>query len=149
MNTTGKLLSLVGASCLAAFATTAPAQAAPKPCCYTSSGTYENVTSSTCLRYGGRLVSQGYCGRGYYGRGNYGPAYQDGNASFSIQFGNVVIGYSDGYYDGNRRWHRWRNDRERSWYQQNRRTSYYHTTRDRDRDRKRRDWRNGRRNDWR
>lgn len=144
MNTTGKLLSLAGASCLAAFAATAPAQAAPKPCCYTSSGTYANVTSSTCYRYGGRLVPQEYCSRGYYG-----PSYRDSGASFSIQLGDVVIAYSDGYYDRNRRWHRWRNDRERNWYRQHRRASYYEYTRDRDRDRKRRDWRDGRRNDWR
>ena len=72
-----------------------------------------------------------------------------GDADFSISLGNVVFGYEDGYYDNGRRWHSWRNDKERRWYQQNRRQSYHHMTRDRDGDRNRRDWRDGRRDDWR
>lgn len=146
MNMTKAILPLLGASCLAVFATAAPAQAASKPCCY-NNGEYFQSSPSTCRNYGGRVVEQEYCVGGYYGdRG-----YRDRNdgPSFAIQLGDIVIAYSDGYYDRHRRWHRWRNDRERSWYQQNRRASYYNTSRDRDRDRKRRDWRDGRRNDWR
>lgn len=76
--------------------------------------------------------------------------WRGGNdVGISVSLGSIVFGYSDGYYDSGRRWHRWRNDDERRWYQQNRRQSYYHMMRDRDRDRNRRDWRDGRRNDWR
>lgn len=149
MNITRSLLPLLGASCLAVFATAAPAQADTKPCCY-NNGDYYNASPSTCRNYGGRVVEQGYCQADYYGRGydrrsDYG---RDG-PQFSIQLGDIVIAYSDGYYDRHRRWHRWQNDRQRNWYRQNRRTSYYETTRDRDRDRNRRDWRDGRRDDWR
>lgn len=72
-----------------------------------------------------------------------------GDVDFSVSLGNVVFGYEDGYYDNGRRWHGWRSDNERRWYQQNRRDSYYHMSRYRDRDRYRRDWRDGRRADWR
>jgi len=75
--------------------------------------------------------------------------WRGGGVDFAISLGNVVLAYSDGYYDNGRRWHRWRNDDERRWYQQNRRQSYYHMSRYRDRDRNRRGWRDGRRNDWR
>lgn len=156
MKTTGTLLSLLGASCLVAFAaTTAPAQAASKPCCY-NNGDYYEASPRTCRNYGGRVVQQEYCRGDYYDdRGRYGDDRGDygrrggGDASFSIQFGNVVFGYSDGYYDRDRRWHGWRSDAERNWYRQHRRSSYHHMNRDRDRDRNRRDWREGRRGDWR
>ncbi|MFM9864425.1 MAG: hypothetical protein ACKVRO_12535 [Micropepsaceae bacterium] len=143
MNITRKILTLAGATCLFALAPVAPAQAASKPCCY-NSGDYFESSPSTCRKYGGRVVQQGFCRSGYYG-----PRRGGGQASFSIQLGDIVIAYSDGYYDRNRRWHGWRSERERSWYQQNRRSSYYEMRRDRDRDRNRRDWREGRRNDWR
>ena len=154
MKLTGTLLSLVGASCVGALALTAPAYARAKPCCY-NNGDFFNTSTSTCRNYGGRVVEQQYCtgGDDYYGgddryQGDYGPAYGNGDASFSIRFGNVVFGYSDGYYDRDRRWHRWRNHNERNWYRQHHRTSYYHMDRARDRDRYRRDWRDGRRDDW-
>ncbi len=154
MKFTGTLLSLLGASCVGALALTAPAQAASKPCCY-NNGDYYNSSSKICRKYGGRTVEQQYCQGDYYGGRNnyqgyndYGPTYGNGDSSFSFQFGNVVIAYSDGYYDRDRGWHRWRNNRERNWYRENHRASYYHMNRDRDRDRHRRDWRDGRRNDW-
>jgi hypothetical protein len=144
MKYTGTVISLVGATFLGALATAVPAQA--KPCCY-NNGDYFESSPSTCRKYGGRVVQQEYCVGGYY----YGrPGYNDRDDTFfSIQLGNIVFAYSDGYYDRNRRWHRWRNERERNWYRQHRRTSYYNTTRDRDRDRGRREWREGRRNNWR
>jgi hypothetical protein len=71
------------------------------------------------------------------------------NTSFSVTLGNAQFGYSDGYYDSDRRWHRWNNNRQRSWYQRNHRSSYYHMRRHRDRDQYRRDWRDGRRDNWR
>jgi hypothetical protein len=167
MNTT-RILTLVGTSCLLAFATAPPAFADTKPCCY-NSGQYFQSSPSTCQKNGGRTVAQDYCQRyggqngygqdGYYGQeGYYGQDdhyrpndYYRGNpgaAAFSIILGNVVLGYYDGYYDNNRRWHGWRNDRERAWYQQNRRSSYQNIRRNRDRDRNRRDWREGRRDRW-
>lgn len=94
----------------------------------------------------------------YDDRDNYRRDWRDGrradwrgggDVDFAFTLGNVVFAYSDGYYDNGRRWHRWRNDDERRWYQQNRRQSYYHMSRYRDRDRNRRGWRDGRRNDWR
>ncbi len=72
-----------------------------------------------------------------------------GEGTFSISLGNVVFGYSDGYYDNDRRWHNWRNDGERDWYRQNHSRTYYQMSRDRDNHRNRRDWREGRRDDWR
>ncbi len=77
------------------------------------------------------------------------PAAHAAGVNFSITLGDVVFGYSDGYYDKNRRWHRWRNSQERRWYQSNHRNSFYNLQRDRDTDRNRRDWRNGRGRDWR
>ena len=83
-------------------------------------------------------------------RQNWRGDSRDGSdANFSISLGNVVFGYSDGYYDQNRRWHGWQNDNEREWYRRNRTHTYYHMGRYQDRDRYRRDWRDGRRTDWR
>lgn len=76
-------------------------------------------------------------------------ARQRGDTSFSITLGNAQFGYTDGYYDSGRRWHRWRNHNERRWYQRNHRQSYYQMRHHHDRDQYRRDWRNGRRDDWR
>jgi hypothetical protein len=148
MKFTATALSLIGATCLGALATTAPAQADSKPCCY-NNGDYFESSPSTCRKYGGRVVPVEYCGRGYYGDRGYDRGYDDGDAYFSIQLGNIVFAYSDGYYDRDRRWHRWRSDRERNWYRQHRRAYYYGYPRSRDRHRARRDWRDGRRDDWR
>jgi len=57
--------------------------------------------------------------------------------SFSFRVGDVAIGYNDGYYDRSRRWHSWRNDRERHWYRTNygqHRGAYRAMRRDADRD---------------
>jgi hypothetical protein len=65
-------------------------------------------------------------------------------SSFSFRMGDVAIGYSDGYYDRDRRWHTWRNAREHRWYRTNyargdwnrgeRRAYYRSMRRDSDRD---------------
>lgn len=72
------------------------------------------------------------------------PATTVAAQGFTLSFnaGNVAFGYTDGYYDNNRRWHRWRSDRERQWYMKNQRGRYHAISRDRDRDRDRRwrDW---------
>ena len=39
------------------------------------------------------------------------PALADG-FNFSFNTGNVAMGFSDGYYDNNRKWHKWHNKRE-------------------------------------
>lgn len=143
MRITGSLLSIIGASCLVVFANTAPALADVKPCCR-NDGQYFNSSPSTCRKHGGRVVDQRYCQRGYYG-----PSQRGSGVNFSITLGNVVFGYSDGYYDQDRRWHGWRNDDERNWYQQNHRDSFFGMNHDGDNDRYRRDWRDGKRKDWR
>jgi len=72
----------------------------------------------------------------------------NGPVGFSLVLGRAVIGYTDGYYDDDRSWHGWRSNEERSWYRRNRGRAYYNVPRDRERDRHRRDWRDGRRDDW-
>jgi len=39
------------------------------------------------------------------------PASARESFNFSIDSGNVYMGYRDGYYDNNHRWHRWQNRR--------------------------------------
>jgi len=36
--------------------------------------------------------------------------------SFSFRVGDVAMGFNDGYYDRDHRWHHWRNAREHRWY---------------------------------
>ena len=56
---------------------------------------------------------------------------------FSFRVGNVAMGFNDGYYDRDHRWHHWRNAREHRWYRSNY-ASYYRSDRhrgwDQDRD---------------
>lgn len=40
------------------------------------------------------------------------PAQARDSFVFSLDTGNVAFAYSDGYYDHNRRWHKWRDHRE-------------------------------------
>lgn len=44
--------------------------------------------------------------------------------SFSFRVGDVAMGFNDGYYDRDHRWHHWRNAREHSWYRANYANSY-------------------------
>lgn len=81
-----------------------------------------------------------------YGRRN---DWRRDRADFAIVLGDVAFAYYDGYYDSRRRWHRWDSSAQRDWYRQYRRDTYFHMRRDRDRDRYRRDWWQGRRTDWR
>lgn len=46
-------------------------------------------------------------------------------AGFAIDFGNVAIGYSDGWYDHDHHWHRWHDMREARYYRDHHRHSYY------------------------
>jgi len=49
-------------------------------------------------------------------------------SSFSFRVGNVAMGFSDGYYDRDHRWHRWHSAREHRWYRANN-ASFYHDSR--------------------
>jgi hypothetical protein len=62
------------------------------------------------------------------------PAAARDSFSFSFDTGNVYMGYRDGYYDNNHRWHRWRNAREHREYRNRYRTSYRAMNRDQDHD---------------
>lgn len=124
------------------MALASPSLADTKPCCR-NNGQFFNSSPSTCRNYGGRVVDQQYCQADSY------QYSRRGQTGFSISLGNIVFGYSDGYYDPQRRWHKWRNRNERRWYQENHGESYYEMNRRHDNDRHRRDWRDGRRDDWR
>ncbi len=50
------------------------------------------------------------------------PAMAASNFSFSFNTGDVSMAFSDGYYDSQRRWHKWRTSREAREY----RTRYGH-----------------------
>src|SRR5665213_3801415 len=82
----------------------------------------------------GLLAGAALCALGMVAIATPAAARQTGGITFSITLGNVVFGYSDGYYDQNRRWHRWRNAQERMWYQANHRDSFYNLRHDRDQD---------------
>jgi hypothetical protein len=53
---------------------------------------------------------------------------------FSFSIGNMGMAYSDGYYDRYRRWHAWRNPREREWYRAHYSRNFRNMRRDEDRD---------------
>ena len=53
------------------------------------------------------------------------PAAARDTFSFSFNTGDVAFAYSDGYWDNNRNWHRWRNDREHREYRNRYRDHYY------------------------
>ena len=44
------------------------------------------------------------------------PASAGDNFAFSFNTGDVAFAYSDGFWDQNRQWHGWSNDRERREY---------------------------------
>ena len=46
--------------------------------------------------------------------------------SFSFNTGDVAFAYSDGYWDQNRQWHGWGNDRERREYRRHHGQNYKH-----------------------
>ena len=52
------------------------------------------------------------------------PAAARTNVGISFDFGNVAVGYRDGYWDHGHRWHRW-NERERIAYRSRYRDHYY------------------------
>ena len=44
---------------------------------------------------------------------------------FSVTLGNAAFGYSDGYWDRDHRWHRWRNAAEHRYYREHFADHYY------------------------
>jgi heme-degrading monooxygenase HmoA len=56
------------------------------------------------------------------------------SSGISFSFGDVAIGYRDGYWDNGHRWHNWRNNRDRDGYRRdhgdNYRNGYHHRYRD-------------------
>ena len=68
-----------------------------------------------------------------YDRSDRRMDYRD-NGSASVNFGSVAFGYSDGYWDNERRWHQWNNDRERQSYRDYQGNHYYDWSHDRDGD---------------
>jgi len=61
----------------------------------------------------------------------YGRHYRDGVA-VSADFGNVAVGYQDGYWDNGRTWHQWSDDRHRQSYRDYRGNRYSDWNHDRD-----------------
>jgi len=47
---------------------------------------------------------------------NLSPARAGDSFAFSFNTGDVAFAYSDGFWDQNRQWHGWSNDRERNEY---------------------------------
>jgi hypothetical protein len=46
------------------------------------------------------------------------------NVGVSFNSGNVAFAYQDGYWDNDRRWHKWRNSREHRDYRDQHRDNY-------------------------
>ena len=65
--------------------------------------------------------------------GTSAPAVARDNFAFSFDTGNVMFGYSDGYWDRDRNWHRWRNAREARMFREQNRERYWHRRHNRER----------------
>ena len=55
------------------------------------------------------------------------------NVRISIDPGVVAFGYSDGYWDHDHNWHRWRDAREARMFREQNRERYWHRRHDRER----------------
>jgi len=65
-------------------------------------------------------------------------------ADFRITLGNAAFGYSDGYWDRDRHWHKWRNREEARYFRDHFHDHYYAVRHDRDRRDHDQGWRNDR-----
>jgi hypothetical protein len=63
--------------------------------------------------------------------GRYGRNHRE---SGYVDFGNVAVGYQDGYWDNGRTWHQWSDDRHRQNYRNHRGNRYSDWNHDRDGD---------------
>jgi hypothetical protein len=50
---------------------------------------------------------------------------QSASVSVRVDVGDVSVGYRNGYYDHNRRWHRWRSSRHHAYYRRHHRAHYH------------------------
>lgn len=48
-------------------------------------------------------------------------------AAVSFNFGNIAVGYRDGYWDNGHRWHRWSNHRDAVHYRAHYQGNYHNT----------------------
>ncbi|MGQ0532807.1 MAG: hypothetical protein ACT4OF_08990 [Caulobacteraceae bacterium] len=63
------------------------------------------------------------------------------SVSVRVDLGNVSVGYRNGYYDHDRRWHRWRSHDHRNYYRRHYRSRYHDSYYRHDRrGRRHRDW---------
>jgi hypothetical protein len=63
--------------------------------------------------------------------GRYGQEYGSG-PRITVGFGNVAIGYRDGYWDNGHRWHHWRHHRDYRVYGGQDGSNYHNWNHDRD-----------------
>ena len=61
----------------------------------------------------------------------YGRNHRD-SAAVSVDFGNVAVGYQDGYWDNGHAWHQWSDDGHRQSYRNHRGNRYSDWNHDRD-----------------
>lgn len=62
------------------------------------------------------------------------PTAARADVRVSIDPGSIAFGYSDGYWDRDRRWHGWANRSDADWYREHYREHYYDRKHDGDRD---------------
>jgi hypothetical protein len=63
------------------------------------------------------------------------PAYARAQIGVTVDLGNIAFAYTDGYWDRDHHWHRWRNAEEERSYRQSNRAHFYDHRHDRDHDR--------------
>lgn len=64
--------------------------------------------------------------------GRYVRHHRSDRVVVSADFGNVAVGYQDGYWDNRRTWHQWSDDRQRQTYRDYRGNRYSDWNHDRD-----------------
>jgi len=93
---------------------------------------YMKGTAIALLLSGTALATAGTAGAddGYYGRNNYGN--DRASNTIAVQFGDVSMGYRDGYWDNERRWHSWNGDSDYQAYRSEHADRYRDYNHDRD-----------------
>jgi len=92
---------------------------------------YMKGTAIALLLSGTALATAGAAGAddSYHGRDNYGDR---ANGTIAVQFGDVSMGYRDGYWDNNHGWHRWNGDNDYQLYRSEHANTYRDYNHDRD-----------------
>ena len=93
---------------------------------------YLKGTAIALLLSGTALATAGAAGAddSYYGRNNYGN--DRASNTIAVQFGDVSMGYRDGYWDNERRWHSWNGDNDYQAYRSEHADRYRDYNHDRD-----------------